>query len=460
MENISFLCKRGVLPVRFLNMKKYVFTGALLALLLGFSHAYAVDTNLKFDFGSGKTAKGYTKVTSENIYSDETGFGFDFSSSAEEGKKCLKGALKGDFMASDKPFYFSVKLPEGDYKVTLTLGNCEAESNTSLKAESRRLMLEEVKTKKGELIKKSVIINVRTPRINDKESVGIKKREVGYLNWDNKLTLEFNGPKPSVTAIEIEPAKVPTVFLAGNSTVTDQDMEPWASWGQMVTAFFKPEVVVTNYAVSGSALVSFKGSRRLKKILSVMEPGDYLFIEFGHNDMKRKGDGIGPWLSFSDLLREFITKAREKGGIPVCVAPMNRRAFDENGKVKNTHGEYPDAVRAVAKEMDVPLIDLHYVTRELYEAWGPEKSKCAFVHYPARTWPGQFQRLHDNSHFNNYGAYEIARCIVQGIKDNNLKLADYLLEDIPTFDYGHPDPVEEFKVPHSTRSEILKPDGN
>ena len=442
-------------------MKLKVFTGAFIALLMGFSQSYAADTTLKFDFGNGKTEKGYTKVTADNAYSEESGFGFDFTSKPENGKRCMKGALNGDFVTSDQPYYFSVKLPEGNYKVTFTLGDVKGKSNTTIKAESRRLMLEEIETGKGKLVKKTVTINVRTPRIDDKQNIKIKKREVGYLNWDEKLTLEFNGPKPSVTAVEIEPVDdVTTVFLAGNSTVTDQDKEPWASWGQMITCFFKPNVVVANYAESGEALHSFKGARRLAKILSVMKPGDYLFIEFGHNDMKRKGEGVGPWLSFSDLLREFVNQARAKGGIPVCVSPMNRRRFDTNGKVVNTHGEYPDAVRAVAKELNVPLIDLHYVTRELYEAWGVEKSKGAFVHYPAGSFPGQTKAFADNSHFSNYGAYQIAKCILQGIRDNKLDLAKSIVDGLPTYDYGHPDAMEEWKLPYSTRADLEKPDGN
>lgn len=440
--------------------KNFIFKGVFYALLLSAVPMFSASP-LKFDFGNGKTQCGYTKVDSETVYSDSLGYGFDYGTTAISDKRHKKGNLRSDFVKSDKPFYFSVKLPEGNYKVTFTLGDQRGKSNTTIKAESRRLMLEDIITQKGEVVTKSVIINVRTPRISDTERIRIKKREYSYLNWDDKLTIEFTGSNPVVSALEIEEVgHVPTVFLAGNSTVTDQDTEPYASWGQMITRFFKPEIVVANYAESGEALASFKGAKRLDKILSLMQPGDYLFIEFGHNDMKRKGEGIGPWTSFSDLLREFVTRAHEKGGIPVLIAPMNRRTFDENGKVTNTHGDYPDAVRKVAQDMHVPLIDLHYVTRELYEAWGPEKSKGAFVQYPAGTFPGQTKALADNTHFNNYGAYQIAKCIIQGIKDNKLDLEKYLVDGIPTYHYGKPDSMEEWHLPYSNRSDVEKPDGN
>ena len=134
-----------------------------------------------------------------------------------------------------------------------------------------------------------------------------------------------------------------------------------------------------------------------------MKKGDWLFIEFGHNDQKQTGPGKGPYDSYTESLKQLITGTREKGGIPVLVTPMHRRRFDEKGQVINTLGDYPDAMRQMAKQEQVPLIDLNAMSKILYEAWGAEQSTRAFVHYPAGTFPGQTEALADNTHFNAYG---------------------------------------------------------
>jgi len=418
-------------------------------------------TSYKFDFGSGKVEKGYTQVLPSMIYSAELGYGFDYGTTATAIDRGGNDALKGDFCTSDKPFYFSVTLPEGNYNVTITLGDLIGGSTTTVKAESRRLMLEKVKTGFGKIETRTFTINVRTPKINDSTSIRLKPRELGYLNWDNKLTFEFTDAHPCVCGMEITKTdKAVTVYLAGNSTVVDQDREPWAAWGQMIPRFFKEGVSIANYAESGEALSSFLSAKRLAKILSIIKPGDYLFIEFGHNDQKQKGEGIGPWTSYKNYLKQYINEVRQKGGIPVLVSSMHRRNFDTIGHVINTLGDYPEVVRQTAKEENVALIDLNNMSKILYEAWGPEKSVKAFVHYPANTFSGQDKELKDNTHFNAYGAYELAKCIVEGIKSNKLDITKFLSPDILPFDPANPDPVETFDLPRSPLVSNVKPDGN
>ena len=321
----------------------------------------------RVDFGSGKVKKGWTPITPSSIYTAEKGFGLIPSGEMEEGK---------DFLSSKKPFYFSVILPEGHYRVILTLGGSPEGSSTTVKAESRRLMLENVKTASGKTVQKTIIVDVRTPKINDQEQIKLKERELNYLNWDNKLTLEFNGEHPCVAAIEIKRAdELPTIFLAGNSTVTDQENEPWASWGQMFPNFLKPELVVANYAESGETLLAFKREKRLQKILSQMKPGDYLFMEFAHNDQKPGGNHLDAMTTYKDELKYYMSEARKKGGKPVLVTSTNRRRFDENGKIINTLEEFPEAMRQLAKEENIPLIDLNVMSKVFYEALGVENSK-------------------------------------------------------------------------------------
>jgi len=187
-----------------------------------------------------------------------------------------------------------------------------------------------------------------------------------------------------------------------------------------------------------------------------MKSGDYLFIEFGHNDQKENGPDDGAFKSYSERLRLFVNEFRLKGGIPVIVSPANRRSFGEDGKLINSLGDYPGAAKKVAEELKVPFIDLNAMTKTMYEAMGTENSKKLFVIYPANTFPGQKEALNDNTHFNSYGAYQLAKCIIEGIKENKLDLKNFLVKDIPSFNPAKPDPFESFSLPLSPRSPVDK----
>lgn len=414
----------------------------VLCLLGILSSIKAVD--YKFNLTKDKHQKGFIPVIADRVYS-EGGYGYDLGTHPNDGK----------------PFFFSVDVPEGNYLVRVVLGSKDASSNTTVKAESRRLMLKNIETKKGEFITHEFAVNIRNTKISETESVKIKPREIGKLIWDNKLTLEFNGDNPSVQSIEIKSAdNLVTLFLAGNSTVVDEANEPWCGWGQMFPLFFTSKVAIANYAESGEAANTFVSSKRFTKLLTKIKKGDYLFIEFGHNDQKQKGEGKGPYTSYKSDLKYLVDEARAKGANPVLVTSMHRRSFDENGKVINTHGEYPNAVRLLAKEENVPLIDLNNMSKDLYEAWGVEGSKKAFVHYPAGTFPGQDKALEDNTHFNPYGGYQIARCIIKGIIDNRLAIQKYIKKEYRNYNPAYPDAFETFHIPLTPFSSTIKPDGN
>jgi lysophospholipase L1-like esterase len=408
----------------------------------------SAQRTFRFQFGASPLVKGYIPVDPSRLYSKETGYGFEPGAQVQLIGRGTDDPLRSGFCTSDKPFYFSVALPEGNYKVTVTLGDAEGESTTTVKAELRRLMLEHVHTASGKFATRSFIVNLRTPQMAGGGTVRLKDREktTEVWDWDEKLTLEFNDKNPCLCALEIEPAdKLPTVYLLGDSTVCDQPAEPWNSWGQMLPRFFKPEVAVANHAESGESLRSSLGAKRLDKVLSTMKPGDYLFIQFGHNDMKEKGAGVGAFTTYKADLKRFVAEARKRGGIPVLVTPMNRKSLDSTGHVTNTLGDYPEAVRQVAKEEDVALIDLHAMSKQLYEAIGPENIGKAFQ---------------DGTHHNNYGSYELAKCVVAGIKQANLDLAKLLVDDVPAFNPNHPDAVAEFHMPASPSRSERKPDGN
>ncbi|APA00871.1 rhamnogalacturonan acetylesterase [Flavobacterium commune] len=404
----------------------------------------------------GKKVKKSKKAVMLNksvSYDSATGYGFDFNT-------VVNVKVNKNSFATEKPTYFSVKVPEGNYQVTVTFGSKTKSTTTTIKAESRRLFLDQQVLKKGETTTKVFNVNVRTSKIDEKSQIQLKDRDLGQLNWDEKLTLEFLGTV-EIKSISITPiTNVKTVYLAGDSTVTDQDLEPWASWGQFITNYFDQNVVVANYAVSGATLRSFKASLRLKKVLSIIKPGDYLIVEFAHNDEKEKGEGIGPWDSYSASIREYVQAARDKGAIPILITPVQRRAFNADGTLKPTHGDYPDAMRKVAQEMNVPLVDITKLTTTLYESWGDEPSRKAFVQYPANTFPGQKEKLEDNTHFNSFGANEIALCVMKGLRDLNSPLAQYFLKEVPQYNPNQPNAFAKWTLPMSNRFEIVKPDGN
>ncbi len=423
----------------------------------------AIFPSFKFDFGLGKVHQGYIQIRPETKYTSQLGYGFDFNSEVTSKTYNGKDALRDDFITSDKPFYFSVKLPEGNYNLKLILGDKGGESTTTIKAENRRLMIEKVSTAKGKFVTVEFTVHVRDSIIRSNgNKVRLKSREIFYKHWDDKLTLEFNNIAPKVCALEITPERdAITIFLAGNSTVVDQAEEPWAAWGQMIPAFFQPEkIAIANHAESGESLRAFKNERRLEKVWSMIKAGDYLFIEFTHNDQKPGANHLDAFTTYKSTLKEWIAECRKRNVTPVLVTSMHRRNFDSSGHIINTLGDYPEAMRQTAKEENVALIDLNAMSKILYEAWGPEKSRKAFVYYPAHSFPGQDSALKDNTHFNSYGAYELAKCVVEGIKKANLPIADYLKKDLPPFDPAHPDPVEKWNLPPSLFTETVKPDGN
>jgi lysophospholipase L1-like esterase len=303
-------------------------------------------------------------------------------------------------------------------------------------------MVEKLVTEKGKSETRAFTVNVRSPKISRGGEVKLKDREKKdeWWAWDDKLTLEFNGSKPCVCAIEIARADVPTVYVLGDSTVCDQPREPFASWGQMLPRFFTPGVAIANHAESGESLRSSLGAHRLDKVLETMRTGDYLLIQYGHNDMK----AVTAEAYKADLKR-FVSEARKKGGTVVLITPVNRRTF-QGGTLTNSLKDFPDAVRALAREETVALIDLHAMSKTLYESLGPEKSGALF-------------KAGDGTHHNNYGAYELAKCVVEGIRQNKLDLVKFLAADGKPFDPAHPDPIEAFAVPASPLRTTVTPEG-
>ena len=427
---------------------------SLLGLFLALT-ANSQTYNFSFD-GLDKTA---TRITDTDIFTPSKGYGYDFQDIIAQARQQQTETYK----LADGLFYFSVAVPDGNYRVTVTVGSKKKKACTTVRAESRRLYVYDAATKKGEFQTYSFVVNKRNTTISlpdgKKDVVKIKPREQKALLWDDKLTIEINGDAPTCSQIKIEPVSVPTIYLCGNSTVVDQDKEPWTSWGQIFPYWLTDQVAVANYAESGLTATSFYAQNRLKKILSLAQPGDYVFIEFGHNDQKEKNAGAGAYYNFAHTLKTYIDLIRARKAIPVFVTPTQRRRFEGN-KIMETHGQYPDAMRFVAKDQGVQLIELHDMTRTFLEAMGTEDSKHSLVHYPAGTFPNQADKFEDNTHWNPFGAYEISKMIVQGIKELQLPLTEYIRTDYVDFDPAQPDDWHTFHWNCGPFIDIVKPDGN
>ena len=381
---------------------------------------------LHFQFGDDLPASGWTAVSATNHYSKAAGYGFELGAE-------LRGSRE---LASEKPFQFSVQLPEGNYAVTVIFGGSTNGSVNTVKAEQRRLMLENIPGGAA----RTFIAHLHTPKISDREKVKLKQRELETetVNWDEKLTLEFNGTHPALRSLVIASTNVPTIFITGDSTVCDQPAEPWNSWGQMLPRFFRADVAVANYAQSGESIKSSLGARRFDKVFSHLKKGDYLFVQFGHNDMKDKATNA--LAVYKTNLQKIVARTRELGGTPVLVTSMERKS----GLERDTLADYPQTVRDVAKEEGCALIDLHAMSRVFYRAIGADLDKA-------------FQ---DGTHHNNYGSYELAKCVVLGIRQAQLPLAKSIAADFGEFSPAKPDAVATFQMPVSPTASSVKPLGN
>jgi lysophospholipase L1-like esterase len=356
---------------------------------------------LRFDFGpEGAAEEGYTKVSASNAYDSDKGYGF--ADCARVAAVRREEGLAGDFCI---PFdtAFLVDVEDGNYLITMTSGDALAPTRTTVKTNGERLVLSNVQTVAGQYARELFAVNVR----------------------GGKLKLGFQGTAPRVNSLEITPTQEQiTVFLAGDSTVTDGSPEgnPFCGWGQMLPSFFRHDVAVANHATGGRSSKSFIGEGRLAPIAEELKEGDFLFIQFGHNDQKTdETRHTDPSTTYPEYLSKYIEAARAKKATPVLVTSVHRRYFDEAGKLKDSHGAYLDAVRQLAEKEGIPLIDLAEKSKRLFEEIGPEGTKSMFLWGHRGEWMNYSGGVRDNTHFQEQGGLKIAGLVVEGIRENNLQ---------------------------------------
>ena len=357
---------------------------------------------------------------------------------ADEADKLAKGT-------SDKFYSYTYDEPMdiGNYDVTVNLGTGKGPSVNYVKFMGRRLAIDRTDVEAGKT--KAVTFTARVP--------GPYTTRRNDANSNRRLLLEMFSNAPQADMPVFEPLVVPnpkarTIYLCGDSTVTDQRNEPWGSWGQILPAFVKQGWSVSNFARSGLALKTFEHEGRLKRILEHLKKNDWVVIQFGHNDQKIKGEE--PENGYTRRLNEWIDKISAKGAFVVLVTPVERRRFDEKtgehqGK---TLAGYAEAVKSVAAARGVPVIDLNDASYRMQGKMGAKESAKLQCNNKGKI---------DNTHHNVYGAYEMARIVAAGLAEIPT-VKDAIREQYRSFNPENPD--DDPKIPPSGKVDYTKPEGS
>lgn len=288
-------------------------------------------------------------------------------------------------------------LAPGHYDVTAVLGGATAGS-TTVTAEARRTMLGTTATAAGEQVTKRFSVNVRTPEGQPTGSTG-----------RTGLDLYFGGTAPRLSDLQVVASQPRRLFLAGDSTVCDQETRPYTGWGQQLPQFFNQGLSVANYADSGESSGSFLSNSRLFPTMRpLINNGDVVLIQFGHNDKQTSAS------AFRTNLTNLINGVKAEGGTPVLVTPLVRRSFNSDGTLNNgtalhVNGvgvDLPAEMRRLAQQQGVDLIDLTAMSKRLVEQLGPEGSKALFLTNEAS----------DNTHTSERGATEFSRLVLGELK--------------------------------------------
>jgi lysophospholipase L1-like esterase len=232
-----------------------------------------------------------------------------------------------------------------------------------------------------------------------------------------------------LTAFGLPEKKKITIWLCGDSTMSIKETKayPETGWGMPFVYFWGPEVTVKNMAKNGRSTSSFRSEGLWKKVTDGASDGDYVFIQFGHNDEVPSKKTYTTEAEFRINLKQYVNEAKSKNAVPVLLTPMARRSFDSAGKIKGTHDVYAQIVRDVAKQDNVVLLDMDKKTQALYQQLGVENSKLLFLHTQPGEHPNYPEGKEDNTHFNELGARLTAQLVLKEIKDRLPELAEWII---------------------------------
>jgi len=227
------------------------------------------------------------------------------------------------------------------------------------------------------------------------------------------------------------PPKKIKIWLVGDSTMSDKKTEayPETGWGMPFKYFFDSTVVVDNRAQNGRSTKTFISEGRWQAVMDGLNEGDYVFIQFGHNDeVPTKVNSYVTEDVFKSNLQKFIKEVRSKNGVPVLLTPVARRKFDSAGTVEETHEKYAAVVRTVAKEEKVLFIDLDEKSKALLQQFGVENSKLLFNQLQPGEHPNYPEGKEDNTHFNELGARKMAELVLTEIKEQKFDIANRIVQ--------------------------------
>jgi len=250
-------------------------------------------------------------------------------------------------------------------------------------------------------------------------AITMMKNKFILLFFSLLLFASFKGDKSNIT-----------IFMIGDSTMANKSLtggNPERGWGHMLPGFLSEEITVDNHAQNGRSSKSFIDEGRWDAVLSKLKKGDYVFIQFGHNDEKTDEKRYTiPGSTFDDNLRRFVNETRAKGGIPVLFNSIVRRNFNEDGVLVDTHGAYLESPRNVAKEMNVPFVDLNKITNDLMQGMGVEGSKKLLMWVEPNTIPAMPKGKEDNTHLNIYGGRVVVGLAIEAIAEVVPELKQYV----------------------------------
>ncbi|WP_221583675.1 fibronectin type III domain-containing protein [Microbacterium sp. G2-8] len=393
-------------------------TAAVAAPVPAQAAADAAPETLRFDFGPGAVADGFTGVTADTTYTSERGYGFIEGGSVTGTDRGGDDSLRADFVTPTEAS-FAVDLENVDYTVSLIAGDLGGPTNIAITSEFMQ-KVQATDRATGEFLEMSYDIAL----------------------VDGQMTFSFTGETPNIAAIEITPhpardaAATPTAYLTGDSTMQTYDpyWEPQAGWGQVFDQFLTDDVAVDNQSIGGRSSRSFVEQGRLDEVLRSVHPGDYVFTQFGHNDATASvPERYTSPEDFRDYLRIYAEGTLQRGGTPVLVTPVSRLDYDADAGVFNeSFPEYVQATKDVAAELDVPLVDLSASSRAFLDEVGYEDAHSVFLHVPAGVYPNRPDGTKDDTHFQEYGAIQMARLVAQDVAGLGLPISDAV--EVPTPD--------------------------
>lgn len=384
------------------------------------SHAYTAPGPLpssfpyQFDIGLGQTAPNYLPVDDQTVYSEELGYGFASADAVAWGTNQDADPIRNDFAIPSVDAVFQVDLPNGDYRVTIIAGTSESASQTGVIAE-----------------------RIQKVQIPEAAAIGYMERTFDIALVDGQLNLSFNGTSPMINAITIDKLPnrqagvQPTVYMAGDSTVQtyDEYWKPQAGWGQMIDRYFTDDVAFDNHAIGGRSSKTFITEGRLDTVLRMIRPGDYFLIQFGHNDATISvPERYASVPDYKVYLKTFIEGARQRGAEPILVTPVGRRSYNADlGKFNVSFPEYVQGMKEVAAELDVKLVDLSALSVAFYDEIGFESTRSVFMYTDPGVYAAYPNGTTDDTHFQEYGAIQLARLVAGGINELSIPISQYVV---------------------------------